>query len=342
MKAVQLSSRVWQVNGFNPGPFTLQGTNTYVLGTGAKRILIDTGDGKQPNYFESLGNALRDSMGNAKISTILLTHWHGDHTGGLAGLLSQSFIDPDLVSSIKGTNTGMSRVYKRLDELNDKNWRGDMEVSDINVSKKLEQMVFEKKLEGADRQVILDLVTGEGNFSVAVEGATVCAVPTPGHTDEHISFYLVEENILFSGDCLLGKSSSIFNNLSNLINSFNLMLKLNPTAIYPGHGPIIDKPVDDIQLNIRHRLAREHQILKVMEDNTGNLIHGPTESEGEEFWYGLDSLFFLTYGPLQGEVLVRGAKYNLTNHLDKLIADQIVKSKTCSDGTILWAISKKQ
>ncbi|KAG7038468.1 putative metallo-beta-lactamase domain protein [Colletotrichum scovillei] len=86
----QLSPRVIRILGQNPGKFTLQGTNTYIVGTGKKRLLIDTGQG-----MREWADMVETTLGKHGIgfSHIMLTHWHGDHTGGVPDLL-QMF--PDL------------------------------------------------------------------------------------------------------------------------------------------------------------------------------------------------------------------------------------------------------
>ncbi|KAF2261002.1 Metallo-hydrolase/oxidoreductase [Lojkania enalia] len=83
----KLSSRVIRVLGGNPSKFTLQGTNTYVIGTGPKRLLIDTGEGK-PEWIKSLRSVLDDEK--IKIDKALLTHWHPDHIQGVPDLLQVS------------------------------------------------------------------------------------------------------------------------------------------------------------------------------------------------------------------------------------------------------------
>ncbi|KAL2163719.1 hypothetical protein VTH06DRAFT_5777 [Thermothelomyces fergusii] len=73
-----------RILGGNPGKFTLQGTNTYLLGTGPSRILIDTGEGR-PSWLAALRRVLSEER--ASLACALVTHRHPDHTGGIADLL---------------------------------------------------------------------------------------------------------------------------------------------------------------------------------------------------------------------------------------------------------------
>ncbi|KAF1352320.1 metallo-beta-lactamase superfamily protein [Delphinella strobiligena] len=83
----RLSSRVIRILGGNPGKFTLQGTNTYLVGQGANRILIDSGQGI-PVWIQSLKTVLAEEK--ATIDRTILTHWHHDHTSGVEDLLKIS------------------------------------------------------------------------------------------------------------------------------------------------------------------------------------------------------------------------------------------------------------
>jgi endoribonuclease LACTB2 len=77
------SPRVTTVLGHNPGPFTGPGTNTYIIGTGKRRILLDTGQGVAV-WADLLVSALKELCDGAVIDRIVLTHAHGDHIGGVA------------------------------------------------------------------------------------------------------------------------------------------------------------------------------------------------------------------------------------------------------------------
>ena len=77
----------WWVGALTSYQFTLQGTNTYIVGTGAKRLLIDTGEGKEA-WIQSLKSTL--SKHNITIDKALISHWHLDHVQGVPDLLSHS------------------------------------------------------------------------------------------------------------------------------------------------------------------------------------------------------------------------------------------------------------
>jgi len=78
----RLSARVATVLGHNPGPFTGPGTNTYIVGTGRRPILLDTGVGVA-KWAENLPVGLREHCRTDELDRIVVTHAHGDHIGGV-------------------------------------------------------------------------------------------------------------------------------------------------------------------------------------------------------------------------------------------------------------------
>ncbi len=76
------SERVAVVLGQNPGPFTGPGTNTFIVGTGESRLLLDTGDGRA-EYVDLLEGALDRECGGCRIEAIAVTHAHPGHIGGV-------------------------------------------------------------------------------------------------------------------------------------------------------------------------------------------------------------------------------------------------------------------
>lgn len=83
----RLSPVCIRILGGNPSKFALQGTNTYLLGRGPQRLLIDTGEGK-PSWIAAVKRTLAEE--NASITSALISHWHPDHVGGIQDLLALS------------------------------------------------------------------------------------------------------------------------------------------------------------------------------------------------------------------------------------------------------------
>jgi glyoxylase-like metal-dependent hydrolase (beta-lactamase superfamily II) len=85
---------------------------------------------------------------------------------------------------------------------------------------------------------------------------------TPGHSPDSLCYYLESEGVLFTGDTILGASTTSVNDLSDYLQSLKRLRDLpNLHVICPGHGPLIDDPAGYIDGYIAHREEREREIL---------------------------------------------------------------------------------
>jgi glyoxylase-like metal-dependent hydrolase (beta-lactamase superfamily II) len=104
--------------------------------------------------------------------------------------------------------------------------------------------------------------------TVEGDGVTLIPLHTPGHASDHLCYYLVEEQALFTGDVILGGSTTVIppddGDLADYLASLRRLQQLGVRRIYPAHGPVIEDAAATIREYIEHRLLRERQILEAL------------------------------------------------------------------------------
>ncbi|MFO0996042.1 MAG: MBL fold metallo-hydrolase [Alphaproteobacteria bacterium] len=122
--------------------------------------------------------------------------------------------------------------------------------------------------EGGDYGFIPDHVLRDGD-RVHGKGWTLEAIHTPGHTSNHLCFALAEENALFSGDHVMGWSTTVVSppdgNMHDYMASLAKLEARAETPFWPTHGPPIPEPKRFVRALAGHRRARETQIAECLQ-----------------------------------------------------------------------------
>jgi glyoxylase-like metal-dependent hydrolase (beta-lactamase superfamily II) len=99
-------------------------------------------------------------------------------------------------------------------------------------------------------------------------GASLEVLHTPGHTRDHLCFWLKEEKGLFSGDLVMSGSTVVIappeGDMAAYLTSLERLRRLPLDRIYPGHGDVINEPAQLLEHYVEHRLLRERQILDAL------------------------------------------------------------------------------
>lgn len=174
--------------------------------------------------------ALLDGLGGERVRQILVTHTHLDHSPATA-LLQAATGAPSYGFGPHGAGRPEAE--------------GEVE-------------------EGGDHSFVPDIRLADGE-AVTGPGYTIEALHTPGHTANHLCFAWAEPRILFTGDHVMGWSTSVISppdgDMADYLASLRRLLSRDDAAYWPTHGPAITAPRPHVTAFLAHRAEREGQIL---------------------------------------------------------------------------------
>lgn len=286
-EVVQVAPMIRRVIANNPSKFTYHGTGTYIVGEGDVAV-VDPGPA-----LDSHRDALAAALAGSRVTAILVTHCHNDHSP-LAAWLRQ--------------HTGAPTVAFGP-HIVDPHWVDDAppeepdETDGADGAAKVEEaldLAFDPAVRVAD-----------GDVAAAGDGWTLRALHTPGHTSNHLCFWMDEQRALFSGDHIMGWSTTVIappdGDMRDYFASLQRVRTLDPAVLWPTHGAPVTEVPSFVDAFVQHRLEREAAVLAAVRDGV-ELVPDIVA----RLYAGVD------------QKLHRAAGRSVLAHLIKLLADGLV------------------
>ncbi len=216
----------------NPGPFTFHGTNTYIIGE-TKLTIIDPGPADEAHLA-----ALIAAIGGRPIEAIVVTHTHIDHSPLAAKLKA--------ITAAKIAGCGPHFNFRTLSA-------GETNFLDAS----------------GDKDYAPDWHMQDGD-RLQTELGPLSAIATPGHTANHLCFALDDYGVLFSGDHIMGWSTSIVappdGAMAPYMASLDRLITRHDRFYLPGHGGAIETPNRFVRGLRSHRRMRARAIESLLSD----------------------------------------------------------------------------
>jgi glyoxylase-like metal-dependent hydrolase (beta-lactamase superfamily II) len=149
---------------------------------------------------------------------------------------------------------------------------------------------------------------------VRVGNLNITALHTPGHSADHLAFWLAQDGAAFTGDLILGQGSSMVTypegDVAAYLRSLERLAALQPRILFPGHWDPVPDAMAKIEEYRKHRLEREAQVLAEVQRGGGTAVE----------------LTRRVYGRLDEE-LMAAAEMTMRAHLKKLVDDGAVRER---------------
>jgi glyoxylase-like metal-dependent hydrolase (beta-lactamase superfamily II) len=155
----------------------------------------------------------------------------------------------------------------------------------------------------------------------------VTALYTPGHSADHLCFWLAEDRALFTGDLVLGRGSSMVTypegDVAAYLRSLERLIALKPTILFPGHWePVVDAP-HKLEEYRTHRLERDQQVRAA-------LLRGPGT---------LRELARQVYGDYSADQLKPAIEMTMRAHLQKLVNEGVARIRPSQPEDVFEPVS---